>query len=217
LIDGQLVSEMAAGERAARLGYMSQEAYLFSGSIQENILLSIGQAKMMAEPNDAIVKAVNAAVNEATVNAALTQDLTHLPAGLQTEVGDRGVRVSGGQRKRIALARTLFYGAGRQPGLLVLDDPFASIDVATEREIIHSLKAAFGAGASPDHRATIVLCSHRLAVFPQADFIIILDQGRIIGKGRHEELVRSNDLYHRIYLAQRQMTQYSDAGEETPG
>jgi len=93
------------------------------------------------------------------------------------------------------------------PGLLVLDDPFSSVDVDTEAQIIAGLRAAFGPLAPPERRATIVLCSHRLAAFPQADRVVVLDGGRIAEQGTHAALLAAGGLYARIYRAQQQVEQ----------
>jgi ABC-type multidrug transport system fused ATPase/permease subunit len=88
--------------------------------------------------------------------------------------------------------------------LLVLDDPFSAVDVDTEARIASALREAFGPDAPPEQRATIVLCSHRLAAFPQADRVIVLDAGRIVEQGTHADLLAAGGLYARIYRAQQQ-------------
>jgi ABC-type multidrug transport system fused ATPase/permease subunit len=120
------------------------------------------------------------------------------PNGLDTEIGERGVRLSGGQRQRIALARAF----ATKPGLLVLDDPFSAVDVDTEGQIIAGLRQAFGPTASPAQQATVVFFSHRLAAFPLADLVVVLDQGRISQQGSHEDLLAAGGLYARIFRAQ---------------
>jgi ATP-binding cassette, subfamily B, multidrug efflux pump len=124
------------------------------------------------------------------------------PQGLDTEIGELGVRLSGGQRQRVGLARAIAAGTPALPGLLVLDDPFSAIDVATEARIVASLKQAFGADAPAGDRVTIVVCSHRLAAFPHADLVVVLQDGRIEELGTHAELVAASGLYSRIFQAQ---------------
>jgi ABC-type multidrug transport system fused ATPase/permease subunit len=86
--------------------------------------------------------------------------------------------------------------------LLLLDDPFASVDVETEGQIIAALREAYGPDASPDDRATLILCSHRLAAFPHADLVVVLEGGSIVEQGTHESLLEAEGLYSRIYRAQ---------------
>lgn len=92
-----------------------------------------------------------------------------------------------------------------RPGLLVLDDPFSSVDVDTETRIVVGLRQTFGPAAPPQQQATIVFFSHRLAAFPLADLIVVLDDGRVVERGAHEALLRAEGLYARIYRAQQRI------------
>jgi ATP-binding cassette subfamily B multidrug efflux pump len=103
------------------------------------------------------------------------------------------------------LARAAATGDPNLPGVLVLDDPFSAIDVDTEARIVANLRGAFGPEAPLAQRSTIVLFSHRLAAFPQADMIVVLDRGRIVERGTHTTLLHADRLYARIYRAQQRV------------
>jgi ATP-binding cassette subfamily B protein len=193
-LDEQPLEQIPAQERASRVGYLPQDPYLFSGSIRENITFGADYA----DGDERIAGAAKTAI--------LEPDLQTFPAGIETQIGELGVRVSGGQRQRIALARSL-AATPVSPGLLLLDDPFSAVDLDTEAQLIASLRQAFGPEAPLARRATILLSSHRLAAFPLADRIIVLDQGRIIESGPHAELMTADGLYARIYQAQARVAQ----------
>jgi ATP-binding cassette, subfamily B, multidrug efflux pump len=125
------------------------------------------------------------------------------------------VRVSGGQRQRIALARAVAVSGRRAPGLLVLDDPFSALDLDTEAKIVAGLRELFGPSQKHEQQCTVLLCSHRLLAFPQADLVVVLDRGRILEQGTHAELSELNGLYARIYRAQR-LTSAEARKEEDP-
>jgi len=192
LLDGQPLAALSRAERAARIGYLPQTPFLFSGTVRENILLDLssGTRQGMAGAPDRYVQL-----------AALQKEVRAFPNGLDTEIGERGARVSGGQRQRIALARAL----ATNPGLLVLDDPFSSVDVDTEARIIAGLREAFGPAAPLEQQATIVFFSHRLAAFPLADRVVVLDGGRIVEQGTHDPLLQADGLYAHIYRAQQRV------------
>jgi ATP-binding cassette subfamily B protein len=193
LVDGRSFDEIQPGERAGLVGFLPQQAQLFSGSVAENVFFG-------RQARDA---GSEAAIDRATEISALTDDLRDFPAGLDTQIGELGIRISGGQRLRVALARALGAAAPGTPGLLVLDDPFSAVDVDTEAQIVEGLLAAYGPSAPPAQRATIVLLSHRLAAFPRADLVVVLRDGAIEEQGAHAELMAAAGLYARIYSAQR--------------
>lgn len=207
LLDGEPAALLPPDERARRVGYLGQEPQLFSGSVLDNVTLAAeGEANGQAEDT----------VRRAVALAALERDLSAMPDGLATEIGEFGTRVSGGQRQRIALARALGAG-GVVPGLLVLDDPFSAVDVHTEAAIAAALRGALGKGAPAGEEATVLLLSHRLAAFPHADQVVVLADGRVEEAGTHAELLAAGGLYARIYRAQARLATESSAASSKGG
>ncbi|MGH7303045.1 MAG: ABC transporter ATP-binding protein [Candidatus Rokuibacteriota bacterium] len=201
LVNGGPLSELTPAERRGLIGYLPQDTLLFSGSLRENLALTPSR-----KPHD------DRALMRAVRWAALEEDILGFPRGLDTEVGELGLRISGGQRQRVGLARAIAAGAPGLPGLLVLDDPFSAVDVATEARIVASLKQAFGPDASPHDRVTVIVCSHRLAAFPYADLVVVLQDGALAASGTHAELLAQSALYARIYEAQLNAEAMPDRG-----
>jgi ABC-type multidrug transport system fused ATPase/permease subunit len=183
---GEILLDGTPASQAPRplVGYAPQEGYLFSGSVRDNVVLG---GTVPADDLDRLLQL-----------AGMDEDIAALPNGVATAIGELGVRLSGGQRQRLGLARA----AAVAPGLLVLDDPFSAVDVDTEARIIANLRCAFGPEAPPARRCTVVLFSHRLGAFPQADLVVLLEAGRIREQGTHAALLAAGGLYARIYRAQ---------------
>jgi ABC-type multidrug transport system fused ATPase/permease subunit len=195
LLDDAPLDALSSAERAARIGYLPQNPYLFSGTVGENVLFDLSDGGAQGDGE----------LERWLQVAALEADLKAFPEGLESEIGERGLRVSGGQRQRIALARAFAV----RPGLLVLDDPFSAVDLDTEARIVAGLRETFGPAAPADRQATVLFFSHRLAAFPLADRVVVLDRGRIVEQGTHETLLAAGGLYARIYRAQQRV----EAGE----
>jgi len=205
-IGGRPAADLEPALRAATVGYLGQEPQVFSGTVAQNITLWAASSPGAG---------LGPAATSALALAALEPDLAAMPEGPATQIGELGIRVSGGQRQRIALARAL-AAAGTTPGLLVLDDPFSAVDVHTEAAIVAALRVAFGPAAPVRDRATILLFSHRLAAFPLADLVVVLDAGRVTETGSHAELMAAEGLYARIARAQARMEALDEAVAAAP-
>lgn len=186
-IDGRDVTTVPLTTLRSLIGYAPQEAFLFSRSIESNIAFASESADVAA----------------AARAAGLSRDLEALPAGLDTVVGERGITLSGGQRQRVALARAL----ATRPRLLILDDSLSSVDANTEREILGHLHEVM-------EGRTAVLISHRIAAVRTAEQILVLDEGSIVERGTHDELLAAGGVYTELY--EDQLTDDVLATQEPP-
>jgi len=177
-VDGRDVTEIPLAALRAGLGYVPQDGFLFSRSIAENIALG--------RDNEGAAQ-----VRAAADVAGIAEEVERFPAGFAAVVGERGLTLSGGQRQRVTLARAL-TGA---PPALVLDDAFASVDAAKEEEILINLRRVVSG-------RTVLLMTHRLRAACAADRIVVLDAGRVVETGSHEELLRRGGLYARLWRIQ---------------
>lgn len=173
LLDGREVQKETAAQRTDQIGYLGHDPELFADSIAENILLG--------DPEDA---------NRYLKLVCLDQEVGEMSEGVQTLVGNGGVRLSGGQAQRLALARTLCH---KKP-LLILDDPFSALDQTTEREVFANLKET-----AKD--SMILLFSHRLYLFPELDQVIWMENGRTV-TGTHAELMKKVPEYAELICAE---------------
>lgn len=179
-VDGVDVREYALAELRRRIGYVTQESFLFSRTLAENI--AFGHRAQSDEDR----------LRDAALAAGLEADLEVLPAGMQTVIGERGVTLSGGQKQRTSLARALL----RDPEILLLDDAFSSVDSHTEELILTGLSRV------RQGRTTIVV-SHRLAALRHADRIAVMQGGRIIAVAPHAVLLSTCRLYADLWEQQR--------------
>ncbi|CCG01015.1 ABC transporter ATP-binding protein [Blastococcus saxobsidens] len=175
---GTDVRELPRAALRARLGYVEQEAPVLAGTVRDNLLLTRPDA------TDPELWAVLADVG-------LTEVVRRSPRGLDVAVGDEGVLLSGGERQRLAIARSLLA----RPELLLLDEPTASLDARNESLLRETLAAA-SAGR------TLLVVAHRLSTVLDSDEIVVLDQGRVVARGTHAELVDSSPLYRELAAAQ---------------
>ena len=185
LVNHQSVLAFKRSSLEQKIGYVPQEHILFSKSVGENIAFG---------KRDSSLEEIEAAI----ATAAFSQDLERMSHGLDTMIGERGVSISGGQKQRISIARAFL----REPDLLILDDSLSAVDARTEGQIIQNIQKE-RAGK------TNVIVTHRLSAVNHADWVLVLDEGRIVEEGRPADLLAQEGWYYEQY--QRQQSQ--DGGE----
>jgi ATP-binding cassette subfamily B protein len=179
-VDGVDVNEIPVDALRSAIGAVPQDPFLFSGSIRDNIAFG-----SLADPGEEAIRA-------AAERSRLSADLGRFVDGLDQVIGERGVTLSGGQRQRLAIARALV----RAPRILLLDDSLSSVDSQTEREIQERLRE-FRLGR------TAIVVTHRLADVSDADLALVLDEGRLVERGRHDDLVAAGGVYARLWDRQK--------------
>jgi ABC-type multidrug transport system fused ATPase/permease subunit len=174
-IDGRDIREFALPALRSRIALVSQDDYLFNGTVRDNIALG-----RLGATDEQIVKAAKA--------ARIHGFIMSLPAGYDTVIGERGGRLSGGQRQRLAIARALV----RDAPILILDEATSALDAETEHEVLEELATATAG-------KTVISITHRLALAMRCDVIYVLDQGKIIQIGTHDELLIQPGLYRKLF------------------
>ncbi|WP_430786391.1 ABC transporter ATP-binding protein [Virgibacillus flavescens] len=170
-LDNRSIHDTAISETRNSIAYVPQETFLFSGTIRENLML--GRHELSDEK-----------IEQAARSANIHQDIISLPMGYDTEIGERGIKLSGGQRQRIAIARAILKNAP----ILLLDEATSALDSETEGSVKEALEQLM------INRTTIVI-AHRLSTIQHADLIVVMDKGKVVQIGNHNELIMQNGLY----------------------
>ncbi|HUR33253.1 MAG TPA: ABC transporter ATP-binding protein [Vicinamibacterales bacterium] len=201
LVDGRDVRDWPLATLRGSIGFVPQEPFLFSDTIGDNVAFGLDARHFAATgyapqpdattPDDAWHRDRQARIEQAAAIARLDKDLSDFPRGYATLVGERGITLSGGQKQRTALARA----TATDPRILILDDSLSAVDTYTEEEILSRLRGVM-------RERTSIIVSHRISTVRDADQILVLDDGQIVERGSHDELLAHHGLYAELHEKQ---------------
>jgi ATP-binding cassette subfamily B protein len=191
LVDGVDVREMRQEDLRAKIGYVSQRAILFSGTVESNI--RFGDEQMST-----------ADLERAAATAQAMEFIEQLDQRFENPIAQGGANVSGGQKQRLSIARAI----AREPDIFIFDDSFSALDFRTDK----LLRAAL---AAEIENRTVLIVAQRVSTIMQADTIVVLDDGRVVGQGRHEELLHTSPVYREIAASQLSEAELATAGVST--
>ena len=177
-VSGIDIREISHKSLNEQIGYVAQDPFLFDGSIRDNLILG------KPEASDAMIW-------DALDKASALEFVKALPDGMDTRIGEKGIRLSQGEKQRITIARVLL----KNPPFVVLDEATSSVDTITEKKIQHAL----------DHLAnqrTVLVIAHRLSTVKKADHIAVVEKGRVIESGTHQYLLNKNETYAKLWQYQ---------------
>ena len=188
-IDGIEINDLPLATLRENIGYVPQDNFLFSASLNDNI-------RFFSE--EFTLEEIEAAARFASVY----ENIIEFPDGFETIVGERGITLSGGQKQRVSIARAVI----KDPSILVLDDSLSAVDTQTEAEILTNIKEIL-------KKRTGIIIGHRVSSIKHADWIIVLDEGRIIEEGNHKQLMAERGYYYQLYQKQLVESRLQEVGE----
>ena len=177
-VDGVPIESIPLETLRRAIGFIPQDTFLFGESIRENIAFGVDDA-------------TDSQIERAAAVSSILADIQQFPSGFKTVVGERGITLSGGQKQRTAISRAVI----RDPEILILDDALSSVDTYTEEQILQELEHVMGG-------RTAILISHRVSTVRDADEIVVMDQGEIVERGTHEELLANGGYYSELHQRQ---------------
>lgn len=178
LVDGHSIQEVDLNGLRRSIGFVPQEAFLFSTTLKDNISFGIGESPLHK-------------VEQAAQNAQVHENIVEFPEAYETRVGERGVTLSGGQKQRVSIARAII----KEPRVLVFDDCLSAVDTETEELILKNLQKLI-------KQRTSIIISHRVSSVKNADQILVLEKGTLVERGSHEELMEEKGYYYQMYEQQ---------------